>query len=159
MEPRVHGTIITAEIEPGDAATVTARLDSYQRDNQSVQMLSRPTTITFFCPNYEPKVLKAGDQVWMQFECYADWEDLSESPSREQLIQPLREAQSSIEYSLTGEIFHLAEPNETRDIYIDAIVPILMTLGLPANSREPRLVRDGQIMRLSKGTLYGDIEM
>ena len=103
-------------------------------------------------------MLKVGDHVWIEFECFADWEDLSESISIEQSVLPLKADRQNFEYAFVGEVFHLEEPGRTSDMYINPGVPIMLTLGLPADPRKPRVVHDGKTMTLSRGRLYGQIE-
>src|SRR2546426_5409114 len=102
LEPRVHGKIIAAEPEAGSAAIVTAVLDSYQRNSRDVLRLPKQVTLTFFCPNYEPSILKDEGKVWVEFECFADWEGLSESIVKDASIQPVKDRRNEFEYSVTG---------------------------------------------------------
>src|SRR5207245_4570880 len=148
LEPRVHGKIISAEPEPGGAAIVTAVLDSYQRNSRDVHRLPKQITLTFFCPNYEAGMPRDEGKVWVEFECFADWEGLSESIVKDASIQPAKDGGNEFEYSLNGEIFSVKQPSGSKDLYINAIVPILLTLGSRTPKAETAQTKEGTTVRL-----------
>ncbi len=158
MEPRVHGKIIAAEPEAGSAAIATAVFDSYQINSRDVHTLPRQVTLTFFCPNCEPSILEDEAKVWVEFECFADWESLSESRVKDASIQPAKDRRNEYEYSLIGEIFSVKQSSGSKDLYINAVVPILLTLGSRTPTAQTAQAKEGITVRLSKGRLYGHIE-
>ena len=157
LEPRVQGTVIAAEIEDGGAAIVTSRFEAYRERYRDFQRLSVPLTITFFCPDYEPERTRMGDKTWVEFECFADWENLSDTTSKDPSIQPLK-GKLGIEYSLTGDVFGITQRAlAVGDFYIKAIVPIRLNLGPPSDPKRAGSIFEGKIVKLSKGRLYGRI--
>jgi hypothetical protein len=156
----VHGKMIRlVEEEGGGAGVIRMTVDRYLERGGVVKPPEKPIEITFFFPNYDPSLLQSGHLFWIHLELYADWGDLKEIQNRETWIKSLNNKDTSYEYALAGEMFQLSESGRDDDLYINAGLPVSLSLGLPPYpARRPPLVAPTYV-RLSRGTLHGHVEV
>ena len=156
----VHGKVSRISTEEGGAAKVQIDIDQFENKIGVPTLISDAQSVTFFSPNHDPKAVEIGAHVWAHLELFADWKNLSLASSKQVKVESLHSDPDTYEYSISGEIFLWPSSGRGRSLYVDAGFPIFLRLGSPPYPHKiGDLVKNGQFIHLSKGRLYGYLEI